>query len=34
MDRFNRVLWMAVKGERTPYPGTHRMSALEVWRSR
>jgi hypothetical protein len=34
MDLFNRVLWMAVKGERTPYPGTHRMSALEVWRSR
>lgn len=34
MDLFNRVLWMAVKGERTPYPGTRRMSALEVWRSR
>lgn len=34
MDLFNRVLWMAVKGEGTPYPGTHRMSALEVRRSR
>ena len=34
MDLFNRVLWMAVKGERAPYPGTRRMSALEVWRSR
>jgi YVTN family beta-propeller protein len=34
MDAFNRVLWMAVKGEQTPYPGTHRMSALEARRSR
>ena len=34
MDAFNRVLWMAVRGEQSPYPGTHRMSALEVWRSR
>jgi YVTN family beta-propeller protein len=34
MDLFNRVLWMAVKGERTPYPGTHRMSTLEARRSR
>ncbi|HXJ29812.1 MAG TPA: bifunctional YncE family protein/alkaline phosphatase family protein [Gemmatimonadales bacterium] len=34
MDAFNRVLWMAVKGEQAPYPGTHRMSALEVRRSR
>ena len=34
MDLFNRVLWMAVKGEQVPYPGTRRMSALEVWRSR
>lgn len=33
MDAFNRVLWMAVKGERAPYPGTHRMSALEARRS-
>lgn len=34
MDAFNRVLWMAVKGEHAPYPGTHRMSALEARRSR
>lgn len=34
MDLLNRVLWMVVKGENVPYPGTHRMSALEVWRSR
>ncbi|MGE5144023.1 MAG: hypothetical protein ACM3OA_11340, partial [Acidobacteriota bacterium] len=34
MDAFNRVLWMAVKGEQAPYPGTHRMSALEARRSR
>ena len=34
MDLFNRVLWMAVKGERAPYPGVRRMSALEAWRSR
>ncbi len=34
MDLFNRVLWMAVKGEQAPYPGIRRMSALEVWRSR
>ena len=34
MDLLNRVLWMVVKGEAVPYPGTHRMSALEVWRSR
>ena len=33
MDAFNRVLWMAVKGEQVPYPGTHRMSALEARRS-
>jgi YVTN family beta-propeller protein len=33
MDLFNRVLWMAVKGEHATYPGTHRMSALEVRRS-
>jgi DNA-binding beta-propeller fold protein YncE len=33
MDLFNRVLWMAVKGDTTPYPGTQRMSALEVRRS-
>jgi hypothetical protein len=34
MDLFNRVLWMAVKGEGVPYPGTHRMSVLEARRSR
>lgn len=34
MDSFNRVLWMAVKGEQAPYPGTHRMSAIEARRSR
>lgn len=33
MDAFNRVLWMAVKGEQVPYPGTHRMSTLEARRS-
>ena len=33
MDAFNRILWMAVKGEQSPYPGTHRMSALEARRS-
>jgi YVTN family beta-propeller protein len=34
MDLLNRVLWMVVKGEGVPYPGTHRISALEVRRSR
>jgi hypothetical protein len=34
MELFNRVLWIAVKGEHVPYPGTHRMSALELRRSR
>lgn len=34
MDAFNRVLWMAVKGDQAPYPGTHRMSMLEARRSR
>jgi hypothetical protein len=33
MDLFNRVLWMAVKGETAVYPGTHRMSTLEARRS-
>jgi hypothetical protein len=33
MDLFNRVLWMAVKGEAVPYPGTRRMSGLELRRS-
>ncbi len=34
MDAFNHVLWLAVKGEQVPYPGTHRMSTLEARRSR
>jgi YVTN family beta-propeller protein len=34
MEPFNRVLWLAVKGEDVPYPGTRRMAALEAWRSR
>ena len=34
MDLLNRVLWMVVKGEDVPYPGTHRMSVLEARRSR
>jgi DNA-binding beta-propeller fold protein YncE len=33
MDLFNRILWMAVKGERAPYPGTRRLSTLEARRS-
>ena len=33
MELFNRVLWMAVKGESAPYPGTRRMSGLELRRS-
>ena len=33
MDLFNRVLWMAVKGEGVAYPGAHRLSAIEVRRS-
>ncbi len=33
MALFNRVLWMAVKGEAVPYPGTRRMSGLELRRS-
>lgn len=32
-DRFSRVLWRAIKGERVPYPGPTRMSALEFKRS-
>ncbi|HMA43046.1 MAG TPA: bifunctional YncE family protein/alkaline phosphatase family protein [Gemmatimonadales bacterium] len=34
MALFNRILWMAVKGEATPYPGARRMSLLEARRSR
>lgn len=33
MELFNRVLWLAVKGEHAPYPGTHRLPALELRRS-
>nr|MBA3656073.1 hypothetical protein [Gemmatimonadaceae bacterium] len=32
-DKFNRVLWSAIKGGRAPYPGPTRMSALEFKRS-
>lgn len=34
MDLFNRILWTAVRGSHVPYPGTHRMSALEAVRAR
>ena len=33
-DLFNRILWRVIKGERAPYPGVTRMSALEWKRSR
>ncbi len=33
-DMFNRVLWRTIKGERVPYPGPVRMSALEFKRSK
>lgn len=33
-DAFNRVLWLAIKGEGVPYPGPTRMSALEFKRAR
>jgi len=33
MDLFNRILWMAVKGEQVPYPGSRRMSSLELRRA-
>jgi YVTN family beta-propeller protein len=29
---FNRILWATIKGERTPFPGTSRASALDVIR--
>jgi len=32
-DAFNRVLWSVIKGPR-PYPGTKRMSSLEIVRAR
>jgi YVTN family beta-propeller protein len=28
-ELFNRILWRAIKGEKRPWPGTKRMSALE-----
>lgn len=33
-DLFNRVLWKAIKGKATPYPGAVRMSVLELRRAR
>lgn len=33
-DLFNRILWQAVKGARTPMPAAARMSALEMARAR
>ncbi len=32
-DSFNRILWTAIKGQQ-PYPGTKRMSTLEITRAR
>jgi YVTN family beta-propeller protein len=34
MELFNHILWRDIKGEAAPYPGTHRMSALEARRAR
>ncbi|MEP6507673.1 MAG: SMP-30/gluconolactonase/LRE family protein [Gemmatimonadales bacterium] len=31
-DLFNHILWRAIKGQATPYPGTKRISALELKR--
>ena len=31
-DSFNRILWSAIKG-RQPYPGTKRMSSLDITRA-
>jgi YVTN family beta-propeller protein len=33
-DEFNRILWRAIKGDSTPYPGTHRAGVLEWTRGR
>jgi YVTN family beta-propeller protein len=33
-NSFNRILWKAIKGETTPYPGTARVSGLEWRRAR
>jgi YVTN family beta-propeller protein len=32
-DAFNRILWYAIKGPLTPYPGATRMSSAELLRS-
>lgn len=34
MALFNQILWRAIKGEDAPYPGTKRMSSLEIARAR
>ena len=31
---YNRILWRAMKGPATPYPGARRMSVLDIARSR
>ncbi|HEY8176677.1 MAG TPA: bifunctional YncE family protein/alkaline phosphatase family protein [Gemmatimonadaceae bacterium] len=31
-DRFNRILWRTIKGPNVPYPGSRRVSALELKR--
>ena len=31
-DAFNRILWMAIKGEGVPYPGARRITGLEMKR--
>jgi hypothetical protein len=33
-NTFNRILWRAIKGENTPYPGIVRVSGLEWRRAR
>jgi len=33
-DLFNRILWAAIKGDKQPYPGPTRMSALDAKVSR
>ena len=32
--QFNRLLWRVIKGERVPYPGTHRGSTLDFVQDR
>jgi YVTN family beta-propeller protein len=34
MDLFNHILWRAIKGDSVPYPGSRRMSLVEMRRSR